>query len=392
MLPPLHIALIELKRFVRSKGELAFSLALPVVLFAVMYGAFGGDSSFHAVARIVDLDDATHSRALIAGLDAMDEISVELYTLADADAALDRAAILMAVVIPSGFSAAIDGGEPTTIGLKQRGSGAVSDQIVASVVLGAAQRMGGEGRVRRVVEDALSGSGAPQASIDAAVERQLEQARTNPPIGIVERRIGVSSPDPLHRMVPGMLVMFLIFALTPGAQTLVEERRIGVLERLMTTRISATQLFAGKFLAGAVRGTLQAAILLALAFAVFRLGGALDFAALAALGALIAATVSALGLLIGSVARTRDQAAWAAAFLTMLMTIFGGAFFEVSGGAMDALSRLTLTRYAIDAMQAILASGESLAQQAPEAAVIAGVGVVALVAARLLFRVAGGGR
>ena len=41
MLRPLHIALLELKRYLGTPGELAFSLALPVVLFALMYGAFG---------------------------------------------------------------------------------------------------------------------------------------------------------------------------------------------------------------------------------------------------------------------------------------------------------------------------------------------------------------
>ena len=115
MLRPFHIALIELKRYVGSWGELAFSLALPIVLFALMYGVFGGETSFHATAEIVDLDQGIHARALIDRLDAIEEITVRERTLDDANSALDRSAILTVVVIPSGFSAGLEGGDPVAI-------------------------------------------------------------------------------------------------------------------------------------------------------------------------------------------------------------------------------------------------------------------------------------
>ena len=70
-----------------------------------MYGAFGGEESFHATANVVDLDGGAHARTLIEQLDALDEITVRERSLQDADAALDRSAILLAVVVPAGFSA-----------------------------------------------------------------------------------------------------------------------------------------------------------------------------------------------------------------------------------------------------------------------------------------------
>lgn len=77
----------------------------------------------------------------------------------------------------------------------------------------------------------------------------------------------------------------------------------------------------------------------------------------------------------------------------MFMTVFGGTFFDVSGsGALDALSRITLTRYAIEAMFGILSGGESLVEQWLGAAVMAGSAVALLVVARVMFRIAGGGR
>ena len=393
MLRPLHIALVELKRYLVNKGELGFSMALPIVLFALMYGAFGGEESFHATAHVVDLDQGVQSRALIERLDVMEEITVRERTPDDADEAWQRSAILTAVVIPSGFSEGLETGDPVAVTFRKRGNGGDTGQIVEAIVRSVAQQMGAETRVRTTVHSALANTDIPQDRIAAVVDRGLEESRQRPTVGVETRLIGGESSNPTDRLVPGLLVMFLMFAVTLGANALVEERQNGTMERLMTTRLGINQLFIGKFLASTLRAIVQALILLSLAFAVLRIGDAIDFVQLILFSALIAMAVSAIGLVIGSVARTRDQAAWAAVFITMFMTVFGGTFFDVAGaGPLEALSRITLTRYAIDAMYGILASGETLGQQGLGIAVLAGIAAIGLLIARTMFRVAGGGR
>ena len=106
MLRPWHIAVLEVKRFVVDPGRLAFSLALPIVLFALMYGAFSEAGQFNGTAHLVDLDEGPMARELIARLERVDGLQVKLHTSADADRALDRANILSVAVIPDGFSRA----------------------------------------------------------------------------------------------------------------------------------------------------------------------------------------------------------------------------------------------------------------------------------------------
>lgn len=393
MLRPLHIALLELKRYVGTPGELAFSLALPVVLFALMYGAFGGETSFHATAHVVDLDQGIHARALIGRLDALEEITVRERSLDDANQALDRSAILTAVVIPAGFSDGFGGDEPVAITFRKRGNGGDTGQIVEAVVRSVVQKMAGEAQVRATVGSVLGGTDIPQDRIDSVVSRQLSESRQNPILGVETRWLGGDESDPIDRLVPGLLVMFLMFAVTMNAQTLVDERQNGTLERLMTTRLGVNQLFVGKFMAGVFRAVVQALVLLALAFVVLRIGDAVDFIELTVFSALVAMAVSAIGLAIGSLARTRDQAIWAAVFITMFMTVFGGTFFDLTGaGPLDLLSKFTLTRYAIDSMFGMLATGQTLAAQDVGIAVHVGVAVVGLAVARMLFRVSEGGR
>ena len=46
----LIVALREVRSYLQDKADLAFSLLLPIVTFALIYGAFGGTGLFHGTA------------------------------------------------------------------------------------------------------------------------------------------------------------------------------------------------------------------------------------------------------------------------------------------------------------------------------------------------------
>ena len=325
-------------------------------------------------------------------MEAVEGLAVRLYREDDLDAALERSAVLTGFVIPAGFSERLRAGQPALLEVRQRGYGGEEGQVVAGIVRSVAEGLGGEAQIRALLEDVVGEGGAPRADVDAVVDRLLAEAAEHPPVG-VRAPEGGDGGEVLNRMIPGIMVMFLLFAVTLNAQSMVEERRLGTLERLTATRLTAGQLFAGKFLAGVGRAVLQALVLLALAFVILRVGSVAAFAQVLLFTVLIATSVSALGLVIGAVARTRDQAIWMAALVTMFMSIFGGTFLDPGEtGAFALLSRLTLNRYAIDALESILSGSGSLADQQAAALVMVGVAVVALVVARAAFRVSREGR
>ena len=273
MLRPLTIAWIELKRFGADRGALAFGIALPVALFALMYGVFGQGVSFSATASVVDLDGGPVAAELVDRLSAFDGLTVEMLTEAEADQALDRSHILTAVFIPAGFSERLEAGEPASVLFKRRGSGGDTGQIVSQIVQGVAQDVAAEFEIRELVRSRLEGRGVPEARIVATVGALMEQAGVAPAIAVESRAVGVEE-DPLDRLIPGVLTMFLMFAATISAASIIAERNAGTLERLLTTRLSVNQLFAGKFLASVGRAMVQALILLSLAFAILRVGDA----------------------------------------------------------------------------------------------------------------------
>ena len=388
----LHIALLELKRYLKNRGELAFSMALPIVLLGLTYAVFGGGVSFHATANIVDLDRGPGAREVVRRLDALDTITVRERTLESAEAALDRSAILAAFVIPAGFSDSLETGESVSLTFKRRGNGGEEGQIVAGIVRSVAQAVGRQGRVRRLTLAALEGAAVPPALIDERTAPLIGDSWENPPVGVSVRYLDGEATNLLHRVVPGILVMFLMFTITLGSQTLVDERRLGTLERLMTTRLGAMQLFLGKFSAHVLRGSVQSLVLLVPVFLVLRVGSLAGFLQIALICALVAAAVSGLALVITSLARTREQASWSAVFITMFMTIFGGSFFDVGDGLLEVLSRFTLNRYAIESMVGVLVRGEGLGDLGIEVGVLAGAAVCAVALAGVLFRTSEGRR
>ena len=391
---PFDIAYVEMKRYIADRLSLAFGILLPIVLFALMYGAFGGEATFNATAHVSDLDRGAMSHALIERLEQVKGLDVELYTEREINQALDDSSVVYAAVIPADFTENLEAGKPTGITFRRRGSGGDEGQIVASIIRGVTQDIASESYVRSMVIDAVKDSDVPRSVVDQAVDEAKRMSAANPSVAVRSEVIGGEEDAyRVNRVLPGILVMILMLAVTLSAQTLVEERRSGTLERLLTTQLTSNQLFLGKFFAGITRAMFQAVVLLGLAFIVLRPGGLDALLLTLAVSLLLAAAVSAIGLVFSALAQTRDQATWAAVSVTMFMTVFGGTFFDlVPGSALEMLSRFTLNRYAIDAIGGVVDGAESLTAQGTELAVMGGVTVVGLLAARLLFRSAGGGR
>jgi len=358
-----------------------------------MYGAFGGQDTFHGTAHVVNEDKGgAYSTLLLERLEENDCLDVNLLSAREADSKLDRADLLLVLYIPHGFSDALASGEQGQLMFKQRGNGGDEGQVVASIVRGVVDELAQEFQVHAQVSEALEGTGVGQEQIDVTVEQLIEEERQEPTVTVGAETLG-GRTDPVEAFLPTIVTMYVLFAVTLTARALVEERRRGTLERLLTTRIGVGQLFAGKFLAFCSRGFIQTLILFGLAYAVFQMFTPLSFIQSLVIALVFIAAASGIGLLISSVARTEDQATWIAVVFTMTMVLLGGTFFEIpEGGVMSVLSKISFNTYANDALKAVINEGSSLADVGMQLAVLLGVAVVALPLGRLLFKVLPGGR
>ncbi len=388
----LFITLNEVKLYLTDKGDLAFSLLLPIVTFALIYGAFGGSTFFKATAHIVDEDGGAYATELIQKIDAVDGISVEKMTRSQADAKLERSDLLLVLEIPAGFSETLASGGEAGLVFKQRGNGGHEGQILSSIIRGAAEDMNTDLKVHAQVEQNLQGASIGQDRIDTVVGQSLQGVREKPVVGVTEELTGGSS-EIVNQYLPGIITMYVLFALSLGARVIVEERRKGTLERLLTTRLSAGELFFGKFLAAVGRGFVQTFILLVLSYAVFQMFTPVSFLASLLIILVFTAAASALGLIIASISRTEDAANWIGVVFTMAMVMLGGTFFEVSKGTvLYTIGRFSINTYANEALRKVITEGGSLGGVGTQLAVLAGVAVIGLIISRLIFKAVPGSK
>jgi ABC-2 type transport system permease protein len=388
----LYITFNEVRLFLQDKGELSFALLLPIITFALMYGAFGGDTLFKATANIVNKDDGAYSQRLIAALDAVDGISVDLITPQEAERKLERSDLLLVLVIPADFSATLDAGGRAELLFKQRGNGGQEGQILASIIRGVAGAIDQEFQVRAGVTAFTADADLSAGQVTTAVEQYLGEERQDPTVTIGDETLG-GGPDFITTFLPGIITMYVLFTLTISARAIVEERQRGTLERLLTTRLSASELFLGKYFSATARGFVQTFILLALSYAVFQLFTPLTFLYALIIALVFAAAAGALGLIIATVARSEDGAIWFGVVFTMFTVMLGGTFFEVTPGSVLAkIGTISINTYANEAFRTVIGQGGSITGTWPQLAVLGGVIVVGFIISRLLFRVVPGGK
>jgi ABC-2 type transport system permease protein len=389
----LFIMLKEVRDFLSDKGDLSFSILLPVLIFALMYGAFGNSFHINTTAYIVNEDpNGQYSNLLLQHLENYDGLTVQQLSASDADTKLLRSAILMAAFIPPDFSTSLASSQPARIIFKQRGNGGTEGQIAASLIQGAADEIAQGLKVQNQVKSDLASSNIHPQQIELVVQQVLSEEEQSPSVAIVETPVG-SQPDPVNQYLPGIMTMFVLFAVNLTAQALVAERQKGTLERLLSTSLKVSELFAGKFLAYMGRGFIPTTILLLLAYAVFRIFTPFSFLEALVLALIFAAACSTIGLIIGSLSKTQNQATWISVFFTMLMVMLSGTFMPATEGSLlDTLSRFSINTYANDAFRILISQGGSLADARADILVMVGVAAVGLVLARFLFRATQGGK
>ncbi len=382
----LLVALREVKEYLQDKADLAFALLLPIVTFALIYGAFGGSGLFHGTAYIVNEDpNGTYARQLVDNIKKQNGLTVQMLSLADAQNKLNDSDINMVFMIPSDFSSQLVDGQPATLTFMQRGNGGSDGQIVASIIRGVVSGLNQQFAVTAQVSQALAGENIPPATITHTTLQFLNREQQDPLVGIQQVAVG-SKPNTVNEFLPGIITMYVLFSISLTAAAINDERKKGTLERLITTRLTIGELFFGKFLASVLRGFIQTFILLVLSYAVFRIFTPLSFIESLLFALLFATACSSIGLLIPSIARTGEASTWVGVFFTMTMTMLGGTFFTISKGTvLYTLSKISPNTYANDALKTLI-NGGGISTLGVDIAVMVGVTIVGLIISRLLFK------
>lgn len=397
----------DLKIIFRDRAALLLMLLAPFLLtlgLGLVTGRFSGNGSgiSNIPVILVNQDNARLGNALVDLFNSSALAGLVKPTASDDPAAArrlidnDKAAAL--VIIPKGFTESIlpniaSGGTPQTDAVKieiyANPTSPTSAGIIQTIVeefLGRVEtgKIGGEVVVTQlVIHGLISAQDAPK--IGQAIGIQQADGASAITIQKVNSGAGEVPFDVLAYLAPGMALMFLMYTVSYGGRSLLQERNQGTLPRLLISPTSSAQVLGGKVLGIFLTGCAQMGILIAASSLLFQLKwGDPAGVIVLVLSAVFAAT--GWGMLLTSVVRTPAQVGSIGSALMLMFGILGGSFISLSNmpPIVQTISKITPNAWGLDGFTT-LAQGGALADIGAPITALLTMGLILFVVAVVLF-------
>lgn len=363
----------DLRQRLRDKSLLLYAFLLPLGLtyvFGLTMGGAGGADAFEYAVVNADRGVAAE-RFLDQVLRPVEKMKIiSLRTAATPEAGrdlVDRGEIDAAIVIPQGFSAAVENGAPT--GLQVIGS--VDAPISVEVARSLAASYAAE--LQSVRLSVATAGGTDPANAAELAERA---AQAGAPVSIEDVSAATRQLDPDTYMAASMAVFFLFFSVQFGVTGVLEERQGGTLPRLLAAPIPRAAVLAGKLLLSLIIGVVSMAMLVIASSVLLdaNWGDPIGVALLVVTGVLAATGVMAM---VPALARTYEQAGQWQAVVAVALGALGGVFFSTDqiDGPLSKLGYITPHRWFLQGL-ADLAGGDGVSVVLPAAGVLAAFGLV----------------
>ena len=380
----LLIGIKDLKLVFRDRAALTFMLLAPFLLTVGMgfvTGRFSGSSSglSDIPVIVVNLDNEQLGDAL-ADVFSSEELAdlMEPTTSSDPKAArrlIDDDQAAAAVIIPEGFTRSIIPAEGTTfdenyiepepvqIEVYTNPSRPTSSGVVKAIVDEFISRIE-EGRtsgITSILQLAASGFiTSENAETEVQNLFQNMDESESPSITIKTNTQGAEAIefDFLAFMAPAMALLFLMYTVSYGGRSILQERSQGTLPRLLISPTSNAQVLGGKVLGIFLTGVAQVGILILASTLFFRVqwGDPLGVAAL------IVATVlgaTGWGMLITALARSPAQVASVGSAVMLIFGILGGSFIQLDQmpSWFQTISKITPNAWGLDGFTTLALGG-----------------------------------
>lgn len=373
----LAIAFKDLRIRARDRRSAVILLIMPMALIFILGLVFtplweGTAEILSIPIVVVDRDRGEIARLLVDDVLASGEIGPRMRIErqdheGEARAMVMRGRKAAGLVIPEGFSQAVMAGRPTRLLIYTDPAQAIRAAIVQSVV----NRFAAEVVKRQVaitvaaetliVERVMTPPAVASAipgwldDLEAFVGRQA--------VAIAEEREGgIQFPAAIDYYAVGMGVMYILFGVSLASGSILVERREGTLARLRTTPTHAGDIVAGKLIATFLTGFAQFGLLVIFTglFYGVKWGSPILLLTMVVATALAAA---GLGTFLAAMARSPEAVEAMAPAMILPMSFLGGSMYPIyfMPPWLEAASRLTFNRWALDGFLAVMEEGATAA-------------------------------
>ncbi len=320
------MTLADLRQRVRDRTVLIFGLLVPLGLIVVFHAVVGGalDQELKPVSVAVSIPKGDPlAGAIVQALRSVETPAVRVRQLSATEArrAARDGSTDAALVVPSGFTRAVESGRPVTVRVVDA-SASLETQILGTVVTSTLDRM----HAAAVAARAAGTSGLSQQQIQQVVRQVTSDA---PEMALSEGRAANEQLPASGSLVAGQAGLFLLFTVGFGVLALLAEKEQGTLARLYSMPVRRGLVVAAKGASGFLLGVAATSVLLAAGSWLFDV----DFGSLTAVAVVVVCAVAAatsLTFVVARLARTAEQANLVQAILAMMLGVAGGAFFPLS--------------------------------------------------------------
>jgi ABC-2 type transport system permease protein len=419
------VARTHFAKLKRDRAAFVLAFVVPVVFFSVFAGIFRGSSKGGTTRQIpvvvVDEDRSANSARFIGalrrekGLKVIDTRALPggktgpVSDAAQAEEIVRAGDAPLALVVPKGFGATPIRFGPRSGGPVLRVLADTSDPIAPQVFNGLLQKV-----AMTSMPDVLAESGIEQLDrwggeltpeqrerLRKNVENLRQETRTAPAAAgsgdggsglvAVEVRdvLGEKKKNPTAAVfAAGLGVMFLLFSASGAGGALIEEAESGTLDRVLSTRVTMTQLLLGKMLYLSAVAVAQLTVMFAWGELFFGLELHQHLLGFFVMAVVTALAVSAFGLVLAALSRTRMQLVALSNLTILVMSALGGSMFPrvLLSESVQKVGLITLNAWAIDGFMKVFWREEPLAALLPQVAVLVASAVVLFWLARRLAR------
>lgn len=355
-----YIAAKELLQNRRDRLAALFTLVLPVIFTIFLGLIFSNVADSDLPLALADADGSPAAQQLVQRLGESPLLDLAIMEASEVDDAVHSQEVAAGLVIPEGFGAALESGQPTSLTFisVQTSSGAQSVRQAVETVVSRLE-------VTMVAARTAAEQVATRADITLddsllASARSLSEAQLSAPAAVVEATDSGETTQGaalgFDQSSSGSMVNWVLFSLLGITTTMVFERRHGLLRRLSTAGITGAQIMGGKMLAMLIITFLQQLLLVLLGQ--FAFGVDYFNSPLALLLTMVSLSVLAasFGLLICVVFRSEQAVIATTVISAQLLAALGGAWFplEITGEGFIRVAHILPSAWVMDSLHGII--------------------------------------
>ncbi len=404
----------DFRLFLKSKSAVALTYLVPMILiliFGAVFGGFGKSEGINDIkVLLVDDDKTGFSSKFHSLLDSLEEITIHtkhkvndeniLFDVQTMDEWIQAGKRKLGIYIPSGFEQKINDGEKIPLEIHYDPKFNIEYSIINGVIQKTIMENFPQiifGGMMNKVNNFLGNEKGEhfQDDIDNVVRRYFPIPEKQEDIfapessnfQMMENPIELESVQLLGKeeenvmfvqYVAGMAVMFLLFSVTYGGATLLNEKHNGTINRLLIAPVKRSEILLSKMLYISILGFSQLIVLFIFGWLVFGLNIFKDVPSLLVMIIVTALACSSMGIFIASICKNQQQVGSISTLLILGMSALGGSMFPsfFMPKYIQTIGKFTLNHWAMKGITDIFWYNKHIADIFPSVLILIGITVV----------------